>query len=186
MGPPSVPRAVNAPVHIGACVAAPTSRKRCGRPLLGLNVGSVSQSSHPTSCCSAANTERFSKILIPGAQNLARDPGMGRLADGEDAGRLAAKQHEDEANWCWGIAKGAVGRRPRSSPLPLGLLPPTAYRRRRFRDLLRSHLNEPNPVRRPDFAEHNRSLEVDIVQGQAVPERREPGRRLLWIRECDA
>jgi hypothetical protein len=30
-------------------------------------------------------------IFIPGPQNLARDPGMGRLADGEDAGRLASK-----------------------------------------------------------------------------------------------
>jgi hypothetical protein len=29
----------------GACAAAPTSRKRCGQPVLGLNVGSVSQSS---------------------------------------------------------------------------------------------------------------------------------------------
>jgi hypothetical protein len=44
--------------------------------------------------------ERFSKSTIPSAQNLARDPGVGRLADGEDAGRLIPKEHEDEASRC--------------------------------------------------------------------------------------
>ena len=54
--------------------------------------------------------ERFSKVLIPGAQNLARDPGVCRLADGEHAGRLAAKQHEEEANRRRGVPS-MVGRR---------------------------------------------------------------------------
>src|SRR5271156_3404118 len=53
---PHAPSARSTPrVHIGACVDAPISRKRCGRPVSGLKVGSVSQSVQPISCCSAAN-----------------------------------------------------------------------------------------------------------------------------------
>jgi hypothetical protein len=33
---------------------------------------------------------------------------MGRLADGENAGRLAPKQHEDKPTRHWGIAKGGL------------------------------------------------------------------------------
>src|SRR5579883_3526740 len=37
--------------------------------------------------------QRFNEPLAPGAKNLAGNPGVHGLADGEDAGRLTAKQH---------------------------------------------------------------------------------------------
>ena len=40
--------------------------------------------------------QRFREGFLPGAQYLTRDPSMGQLADGEIAGRLAAKQHEEK------------------------------------------------------------------------------------------
>src|SRR3984957_14252510 len=60
---PHTPTARRTPrLHIGACVDAPISRKRFGGPVSVLNLGSVSQSIQPISCCSAANrsvSDRF-------------------------------------------------------------------------------------------------------------------------------
>ena len=40
--------------------------------------------------------ERLWEVFMPSAQYLARDPSVRRLADGESAGRLVTKQHEDK------------------------------------------------------------------------------------------
>src|SRR6185312_4198346 len=37
--------------------------------------------------------QRLAQRLAPGAQNLSRNPGMGRLADGENARGLGPKEH---------------------------------------------------------------------------------------------
>ena len=55
MGSPSPEHALHAASPLGAWTDAPTSAKRCGRPISALNVGSVSQSIQPISYCSAAN-----------------------------------------------------------------------------------------------------------------------------------
>ena len=37
--------------------------------------------------------ESFAQRFVPGSQDLPGNPGVGKLADGEDAGGLVAKQH---------------------------------------------------------------------------------------------
>ena len=41
----------------------------------------------------AGEQKRLAKRFVPGPQDLPGDPGVGKLADGKDAGGLVAKQH---------------------------------------------------------------------------------------------
>src|SRR6516162_1278167 len=42
--------------------------------------------------------QRLTERLVPGAQNLTRNPRMGELADGENAQGFGAKQHQSPQN----------------------------------------------------------------------------------------
>ena len=82
--------------HIGACVEAPTSRKRCGRPVSSVECGLGFPVDPSAIVLLRGHEQRFREGFIASAQDLARDPSMGQLADGEIAGRLVATQHAEK------------------------------------------------------------------------------------------
>ena len=60
--------------------------------------------------------QRFREAFVPSAQDLARDPGVGRLADGERAGRLADETACGQANRLRRVAKGRASPPAEGAP----------------------------------------------------------------------